>query len=69
MSKGILDRIADGRTDLVFDYLAAGHAATSTDAGGVSLIKWCAYYGEVSSGERLLDGRPLNPQPSGGGAN
>lgn len=43
------DRIADGRTDLVFDYLEAGHAANATDGHGVSLIKWCAYYGDVSA--------------------
>jgi uncharacterized protein len=54
MSKTILDRIADGRTDLVFDYLAAGHSANSTDAGGVSLINWCAYYGDVSAIRFLL---------------
>jgi ankyrin repeat protein len=45
----ILDQITDGRTDLVFDYLAHGHAATSTDKDGVSLIKWCAYFGDVSA--------------------
>ena len=45
----MLDKISDGRTDLVFDYLAAGHAANSTDDGGVSLITWCAYYGDVSA--------------------
>ena len=50
----MLDRISDGRTDLVFDYLAEGHAATSTDANGVSLIKWCAYYGDVSGMRFLL---------------
>lgn len=44
----MLDRIIEGRTDLVFEYIAAGHAATSTDNHGVSLIKWCAYYGDVS---------------------
>src|SRR5215471_17378234 len=54
MNKAILDRIADGRTDLVFDYLGAGHAATSADADGVSLIKWCAYYGDVSAIRFLL---------------
>jgi hypothetical protein len=43
----MLARISDGRTDLVFDYLSQGHAATSTDAHGVPLIKWCAYYGDV----------------------
>jgi hypothetical protein len=45
----MLDRIADGRTDLVFDYLAQGHPADSTDGQGVSLLKWCAYYGDVSA--------------------
>ena len=34
MSKSIIKQITDGRTDLVFDYLAEGHAATSTDKDG-----------------------------------
>src|SRR5262245_19300685 len=50
----MLDRIADGRTDLVFDYLAQGHAATSADERGVSLIQWCAYHGDVSAIRYLL---------------
>jgi ankyrin repeat protein len=50
----MLNRIADGRTDLVFDYLSEGHAANSKDANGVSLIKWCAYYGDVSAIKFLL---------------
>jgi uncharacterized protein len=50
----MLDRISDGRTDLVFDYLADGHAATSKDRDGVSLIEWCAYYGDVSAMRFLL---------------
>ena len=50
----MLDRIADGRTDLVFDYLAGGHPATSKDTNGVPLIKWCAYYGDVSAIQFLL---------------
>ncbi|MFI5175801.1 MAG: ankyrin repeat domain-containing protein [Terriglobia bacterium] len=50
----MLERIRDGRTDLVFEYLAEGHAATSTDREGVSLIKWCAYYGDVSAIRFLL---------------
>lgn len=50
----ILDQIADGRTDLVFDYLAHGNAATAIDEGGVSLIKWCAYFGDVSAIRFLL---------------
>jgi ankyrin repeat protein len=52
----MLDRIADGRTDLIFDYLTEGHAADSTDAGGVSLVQWCAYHGDVS-GIRYLVSR------------
>ena len=50
----MLERIADGRTDLVFDYLAQGHPATAADARGVSLVQWCAYYGDVSAIRFLL---------------
>jgi uncharacterized protein len=49
MSKALLNRIKDGRTDLVFDYLAAGHSATSTVGDETPLIRWCAYYGDVSA--------------------
>src|SRR5260370_33384852 len=54
MSKDILGQISDGRTDLVFDYVAAGHAATSADKDGVSLLQWCSYYGDVSAIKFLL---------------
>jgi uncharacterized protein len=54
MRSDILERIADGRTDLVFEYLSEGHAASSTDRNGVALIKWCAYYGDVSAMRFLL---------------
>lgn len=50
----MLDRIANGRTDLVFDYLAQGNPATAKDTDGVSLIKWCDYYGDVSAMRFLL---------------
>ncbi len=50
----MLERIADGRTDLVFDYLAQGGAADSRDGGGVSLIQWCAYHGDVSAVRHLV---------------
>src|SRR5437867_13419350 len=50
----MLDQIADGGTDLVFDYVSAGHMATSRDTNGVPLIKWCAYYGDVSAIRFLL---------------
>src|SRR5262245_25845454 len=45
----MLDKIADGRTDLVFDYIAEGNPASSTDKSRLSLIRWCAYYGDVSA--------------------
>jgi ankyrin repeat protein len=47
------DRISDGRTDLVFDYVAQGRPATAT-VDGTSLIGWCAYYGDVSAIKFLL---------------
>jgi len=50
----MLDRISDGRTDLVFDYVAEGHTANSKDRNGVSLIKLCAYYGDASAIRFLL---------------
>jgi len=50
----IIDKIAEGRTDLVFEYLAEGHPSTATDKDGVSLIKWCAYYGDVVAIRYLL---------------
>jgi uncharacterized protein len=46
--------LADGRTELVFDLLAAGHPAQQTDPHGVSLIRHCAYYGDVSAIKFLL---------------
>ncbi|MBI2190969.1 MAG: ankyrin repeat domain-containing protein [Planctomycetes bacterium] len=50
----LLQRILDGRTDLIFDHLAAGHAATSTDRQGRPLMVWCAYHGDVSAIRFLL---------------
>jgi ankyrin repeat protein len=50
----MIEQIIDGRTDLVFDYLAAGHSSCSTDKDGVRLIQWCAYYGDVSAIRFLL---------------
>src|SRR5687768_4989391 len=54
MARNTLNRIADGRTDLVFDFVAAGDPAASVDSGGTSVIKWCAYYGDVSAIRFLL---------------
>jgi uncharacterized protein len=49
----MLDRIADGRTDLVFDFVAQGNPATAA-ARGACLIQLCAYYGDVSAIKFLL---------------
>ncbi len=47
------ERIAAGRTDLVFDHVAEG-ASPTADVGGASLIEWCARYGDVSAMRHLL---------------
>jgi ankyrin repeat protein len=49
-----LVQLTEGRTELVFDLLAAGLAAVFRDAHGVSLIQHCAYYGDVSAIRFLL---------------
>lgn len=57
----MLQKIIDGRTDLVFDYIAKGHGVFSQDQEGHSLLKWCAYYGDVSAIKFLLSkGADLN---------
>lgn len=50
----MLERIADGRTDLVFDFIEYGHPVDSKDSTGVPIINWCAYYGDVSAIRFLL---------------
>lgn len=50
----MIDRIADGRTDLVFEYLSAGHSVSAVDPNGTRIIEWCAYYGDVSAIKFLL---------------
>lgn len=49
-----IERIARGRTDLVFDWIAVGESASAKDSDGTSLIQWCAYYGDISSIRFLL---------------
>lgn len=50
----MLERIAEGRTDLVFDCIAGGQSATSKTSDGTTLIQWCAYYGDVFAIRCLL---------------
>jgi hypothetical protein len=54
LDASVVPRIADGRTDLVVDWIEAGGAATATDDRGVALIKWCGYYGDVSAIRYLI---------------
>ena len=53
----MLERICDGRTDLVFDYVSQGHAATSRDENGVSLIARCSTPFDIYSGEEISEGK------------
>src|SRR5262249_25415509 len=50
----LLEKIVEGRTDLIFELLAEGNPATFADAEGVTLVQWCAYYGDVSGIKYLL---------------
>jgi ankyrin repeat protein len=50
----MLKRIANGRTDLIFELIGGGQPATLKDSDGVSLLQWCAYYGDVSAMKFLL---------------
>jgi hypothetical protein len=52
--EAMIGELTDGRTELVFDLLAAGCPAGQTDPHGVSLIRHCAYYGDVSAIRFLL---------------
>lgn len=45
----MLQQIADGRTDLVFEYVSQGNSASCRGDDGVSLMQWCAYHGDVSA--------------------
>jgi ankyrin repeat protein len=50
----MLSELADGRTELVFDLITGGLPASHKDEDGVSLIRHCAYYGDVSAIRFLL---------------
>lgn len=52
--EALLARIADGRTDLVFEWLARGCAA-SAQSRGTALVAWCAYHGDVSALRKLME--------------
>jgi ankyrin repeat protein len=50
----LVERVAAGRTDLVFELVEGGAPASTTDVDGVPLLRWCAYYGDVSAIRFLL---------------
>jgi ankyrin repeat protein len=57
---GLIERISSGRCDLVIDHLESGGSPEAADARGVPLIKWCAYYGDLSALRLLVAaGAPL----------
>lgn len=51
----MISEVARGRTDLVIPWISGGGEAMATDEHGTSLIKWCAYYGDVSAIRFLLE--------------
>ena len=55
MKRETIERIKNGRTDLVIDHVHEGGAADATDDAGVPLVRWCTYYGDVSALRFLLD--------------
>jgi len=59
--KNLIKRIVDGRTDLVFELISRGIAPDIADDNNIPLIKWVAYYGDVSALKYLLQhGLDLN---------
>lgn len=50
----LVSEFTDGRTDLVYQLLAQGQSPSAVDENGVSLMRWCAYYGDVSAMKFLL---------------
>lgn len=51
----MLDKIIEGRTDLVVDFLSQGHTPHTADSLGTSLISWCAYHGDVTAIRLLIE--------------
>lgn len=52
--ESMLAELEDGRTELVFDLLGGGLPADHKDENGVSLIRHCAYFGDVTAIRFLL---------------
>lgn len=52
--KALIQKIVDGRTDLVIDFLQLDGDLKATVSEGISLLKWCAYYGDVTAIKYLI---------------
>ena len=50
----LIRKLADGRTDLVYDLVELGHTPEYLEHEGVSILRWCAYFGDVSALRFLL---------------
>lgn len=65
-TEALIERIADGRTDLVWELPAHGLPATAADKNGTGVLEWCVYYGDVAAIRFLLDrGAPSGPLDTG----
>jgi ankyrin repeat protein len=53
-TKNLLEQIANGRTDLVIEFVNEGNSATSREHD-VPLIQWCAYHGDATAIKLLVD--------------
>lgn len=59
--RAIIQEITNGKTGLVVEFVEAGHSPHTRDARGVSLMQWCAYYGDVNAIQYLMSkGVPLS---------
>jgi ankyrin repeat protein len=54
MKDRVLERIANGRTDLVWDGATSPGSSDLPPAEAARLLEWCAYYGDVSAARFLL---------------
>lgn len=54
MDTQLFSRIVAGRTDLVFEYVDRHRNPFEKDENGVSLLQWCAWYGDTSAVRFLL---------------
>ena len=54
MGEEIVQKIKDGRTDLILNFVEAGQSPSYKDENGTTLLQWCAYYGDVSAIKYLL---------------